>query len=737
MQTLIFDVEGDGLLLTLTRLHCLVIRDYEAKKTYRFRRNEVEDTMVEGVRMLEQADIIVGHNVIGYDIPAIRKIYPFFTPTGKIRDSLVMVRVSAPDIKTYDMELWKRQLLPSDFIGSHSLGAWGYRLKKHKGDYMHDMTSKGLDPWSTWNDEMELYCVNDVEITTILWEQILAANIPEGSVKLETGVHTVCVEAEQSGFPFDKASAAGLALKLEEERAALHDQISREFGERLRPEKKKYNRPLWYDPDGIQAKKEQDRRFDKLDTVWGEDKSRKWWGEITHPKISRIRNGIQYVAGAPFCKAKWTPFNPGSRQQIIDVLSTDYGWEPSEFTETGMPSVTADELKKISERIPIAKTLAELFFLTKLIASISTAPQNWIKACDADGYIHCYINVGGTVTGRCTHSKPNLGQVPGVVAVDTTYKVHDKEGKPNKKLLLPDGKFKPWVYNVDGSLPETVRNPIFLDTHGEWIPEVYDFYGNIKKEGPLLGRAGDYGWECRSLFKVPDRWVQVGVDLSGIEFRALAHLTAEFDGGELVEVVLNGDIHAYNQDKTGIPSRDIVKRILYGLLYGAGDYKLGITADPMLTPIQARAAGAQLRAQLMAGLPALSKAILKVQGESRKGHLVGLDGRLIKVRAEHTALNTRLQSDAALIAKKWLVLTRDEAVKSPAVIGWNTPDGGLGDFSIMAFVHDEIQMAAHPGFAEELAMICRNAAATAGEFFEYRCPVAAEAKLGYSWAQCH
>lgn len=747
-MTLVFDLEGNGLLPKISRIHCIVIYDTETGKTYRFRHNDKENTIPRGLEMLSNADQIAGHNVIAFDIPAIQKVYPGFSVKGEVKDTLVLVKIVASDIKTHDMRLYKAGILPSNRIGSHSLEAWGYRLGKHKGDYMKEMQGKGIDPWASWNEAMEDYCVLDVEVTTALWQQIQQAELHPDADWIEHEVHTVASEMERNGFPFDKAAAEDLASKLEADREKLHAKIVANFGVRIRPAKKKVVRPLWYDTEGIQRGKEEKGLFDKPDPTWCEDKSRKWWGEVTVPKRSVKRKTgaprpgdceyTQFTEGAGYCKIVKSEFNPGSRQQITEILTEDYNWEPTDFTEGGAPTVDGPTLEKLAETIPFTKDLAELFFLDKILGQLKNGPGSWLKAFNPDTEcIHCHIDTGGTVTGRCTHSKPNLGQVPGVIAVATEFETHEEDGTPNKKLLNKDGTWKSWVPAPDGSIPDIVSNPVLLTPDGDFIPEAYDFYGKLKTEGPLLGRVGEYGWECRSLFGVPPPWVQVGVDLSGIEFRALAHLTAEFDGGELVDVVLNGDIHKFNQQKTGIPTRDIVKRVLYGLLYGAGDYKLGITAKPTATPAEAKALGARMRAQLMEGLPALDKAIKKVKNEAQRGFIIGLDGRRIKVRSEHAALNTRLQSDAAIIAKRWVILTREYAKEAGAIIGWNGPVFGKKSFVMMAFVHDEIQMAATPDFADDLAKLCIDAARQAGEDFNYRCPVAAEAKLGYTWAQCH
>ena len=185
-------------------------------------------------------------------------------------------------------------------------------------------------------------------------------------------------------------------------------------------------------------------------------------------------------------------------------------------------------------------------------------------------------------------------------------------------------------------------------------------------------------------------------------------------------------------DKTGITSRDIIKRGLYGLMYGAGDEKLGLTVAPNEPQHMHKQIGAAFRAKMMSGLPALKKTIDKVQGEvARRGYLIGLDGRHLHARSSHSALNLRLQSDAGLIAKKWAVLTEQYCLDSGLDHGWT------GDFTMLAFVHDELQAGAKRDFAKLYADCCIKAAKDAGIAFGVQCPVDAVAKFGHNWYETH
>jgi len=711
-ERFIFDIETDGFLKKMTRIHVMVLHDMDTGEKLVFRHNNEMNNIEEGVKLLANAKLLVGHNIITFDLKAIAKLYPDFKTNALIRDTLVMVKITATDVVRTDFKLYNAGIIRSDDIGSHRLEVWGFRLGILKGEYTTLMKAKGLDPWVSWNQDMEDYCVQDVEVTLALWNEILPHALPDICVEMEHDVHAVADKVEEEGFPFDVAAAKELALKLEIEKDKLYKEAIAAFGhEHFVPERVRVCTPLWYDPDGIQAKKEARGELYKPRPEYGEDYSRKWWGDVTVPKRNYTRHGVKYTANAPFCKAIWRPFNPGSRPQIVDMLSQKYGWEPVDFTDAGRPSVDDAVLTALVERIPICKTLAEYFFVSKLLGQLSTGSKSWINKYNPEtGCIHPHTDTGATVTGRCAHSNPNVGQVVAVISINVL-----KNDAIDKRFVLEDGSNSPHIYGPDGKL---------------------------LKKAPLLGRAGEFGWECRSLFGVPPGWVEIGADLKGIELRCLAAECFEFDDGELVDVVLNGDPHEHNQQKVKIATRDIVKRVLYGLLYGAGDPKLGWIVEPTASLARATQLGREIRAALMNGLPALNKTIEKIKKQALSGILIGIDGRPLKVRSEHSALNTKLQSSAAIIAKKWLTITYHDCVNAGMNWGWwprkfRIERDGMGDFVIMAFVHDELQNAVAPDRAQLFHRIVKEAAVKAGEFYKFRCPVAADTKEGLTWAECH
>ncbi len=110
------------------------------------------------ISCLEVADVLVGHNIIGFDIPIIKRLYPYFNPTGIIVDTLLLSRLYHPNLLDIDKKrTWKH--MPLQLYGRHSLEAYGHRLDEHKGDF-----SQGTD-WKEWSREMEDYCIQDVMVT--------------------------------------------------------------------------------------------------------------------------------------------------------------------------------------------------------------------------------------------------------------------------------------------------------------------------------------------------------------------------------------------------------------------------------------------------------------------------------------------------------------------------------------------------------------------------------------------
>jgi len=294
-------------------------------------------------------DIVIGHNITAFDRPVLEEHLGISFECVEVVDTLVMSRLYNPQLD-----------------GGHSLKAWGERLKFPKSEH---------DDWTKLSDEMIKYCEIDVEVTGKLYTKLvsLLSEFPGESVELEHKVQCIISKQERTGWLFDTEKAFDLQAQIKQR--------------------------------SIEVEKEVHKRFKPLPV---------FVKEIT-PKIKKDNTlscvGLRFLGDdydtvcGPFSRVDWPEFNLGSRQQIGRHLKF-YGWKPKDFTEKGQPIVDEGVLSKTD--IPEAILIAEYLMLQKRSAQI----QSWIEAVEEDGRVHGRINPIGAVTGRMTHSNPNMAQVP-------------------------------------------------------------------------------------------------------------------------------------------------------------------------------------------------------------------------------------------------------------------------------------------------------------------------------------
>ena len=266
-----------------------------------------------------------------------------------------------------------------------------------------------------------------------------------------------------------------------------------------------------------------------------------------------------------------------------------------------------------------------------------------------------------------------------------------------------------------------------------WLEHVQDdgrVHGRVTTNGAVTGRMthqspnmaqvpsvnSEYGKECRDCWIVPEGRKLVGVDASGLELRMLAHYMGD---EEFTDVLLRDDIHTRNQIATGLATRPQAKTFIYAFLYGAGDAKIGSIVGGTAKD------GNALRTRFLRNTPALETLRERVGSASRKGYLIGLDGRKLWVRSEHSALNTLLQAAGAIIMKRALVLLDDYATQHKI------------DYKFIGNIHDEIQSEVATEQAEKFGWLAVECIKAAGISFELRCPLDGEYKVGSTWAETH
>jgi DNA polymerase I-like protein with 3'-5' exonuclease and polymerase domains len=477
-----------------------------------------------------------------------------------------------------DVPVWDTlvmaRLLDPTPVGGHSLKEWGRRIGIAKMDFDVDDFDSG------YTDEMGEYCIRDVEVTTKLYHYLTAKlkklGFSDLSIKLEHEVSEITAQQVRNGFKLDME----VATKWQSEMAIRIDQITAELQDRFPP----------------------------IITIRVSDKTGK-----------RLKDHVE-------------EFNVGSRQQIAKRLSK-LGVKWKKLTPTGSPVVDESTLAGVD--IPEAKLCAEYLGLVKLKGMV----DSWLKYVDKDTHrIHGYVNSCGAVTGRMTHNKPNLAQIPSL------------------KI-------------------------------------------------------------ARQCFTVDEGNVLVGCDASGLELRCLAHY---MNDDEYTRQILEGDIHSYNQHAAGLPERSMAKTMIYGLIYGAGDAKLGQIVGGGAKE------GKKIRDTFLTKLPALRKLIDKAKGiAERTKRINGIDGRFIKVDEDYKVLNRLLQSCGAIVMK---VAVRNccHALDRLGV-----------EYKLVAQVHDELQIECAEHDAELVGGTARQAIIDAGVELNMRCPMDAEYRIGSNWSETH
>lgn len=357
-KKLVFDIETNGLLDTMDAIHCLVIKDVDTKEIHSFEPTQVKT----GLKMLEAADQIIGHNIIKFDIPAIQKVYPEWKTEAEIFDTIVVSRLIWADIKDLDFKkISLDKSFPPKMIGKHSLESWGHRLDFHKGDFGQ------TTDWSEWSREMQTYCERDVELNYLLYEKICSKNYSEEAIRLEHEFQKCILKQEETGFMFNIPAAEALTQKLQARRSEINDELQKIF-------------PPYEKDDGVFI-----------------------------PKRDNKTRG--YKAGVAIHRKKTIIFNPNSNDHITDVLFLKYNWKPKDYTEGGKPKL--DETVLGSLPYPEAKPLTEYKLITKRLGQLAEGNNAWLKLVKGNR-IHGGVITNGAVTGRCTHRNPNIAQVPSV-----------------------------------------------------------------------------------------------------------------------------------------------------------------------------------------------------------------------------------------------------------------------------------------------------------------------------------
>ncbi len=386
MKILFFDIETNSIedftnLSDLKVCHCISVYDPIASKMITFE----GDGIKEGLKMLSKADKIIGHNIIGFDLPALAKLYDFHPPLVQVQDSLVMSRCLHPDLREDD---FKRKDFDPAMVGSHSLKSWGHRMGK-----MLKLTyGENEDAWDSYNEEMKKYCERDVLVTKTLYEYLTKLEPSKKMLAIEHWFAYIIRLQESHGFAFDIDKAEQLEQKLNAVRAKLQDELQEMFEPTVEKMKKAQGWSLEIKHDNF------------IELINAPTKAKlKEELKTRGLKQTLIKDAVSLGA-----QEKIIPFNPGSRKQIKERLEA-LGFKIPLSNDGKTVKIDESTLKGINH--PSAKLLLEYLLVVKRLGQLAEGKNGWLRLVK-DGRIHGRVNTNGAVTGRCTHSLPNLAQVP-------------------------------------------------------------------------------------------------------------------------------------------------------------------------------------------------------------------------------------------------------------------------------------------------------------------------------------
>ena len=343
---MIFDIETDD--LHATKVWCIVVKEIKGD-FYKFGPDELDDAL----KLLASADTLIGHNIIGFDLPVLKRLYDF-KYSGNIIDTLVMSRLYNPVREN-----------------GHSLKTWGYRLGVPKQEQPE---------FDNYTPEMLDYCQQDVKLNEAVYHYLVkeGSGFSKKSFDIEQLTAAIMREQENTGFYFNSKQAMTLLAELKQKMADVEDEVQKTF------------KPKWVD--------------DKLVTPYIKKDGTLSKRGLTDEEYESIQKTDHTQS---FMRQKLVDFNLGSRKQIGEYL-IDFGWKPERFTPTGQPIVDEATLKKITH-IKEAKLIADFLLYQKRIAQVSS----WIDELK-DDRVHGSVIPNGTITGRMTHRNPNMAQVPNI-----------------------------------------------------------------------------------------------------------------------------------------------------------------------------------------------------------------------------------------------------------------------------------------------------------------------------------
>jgi DNA polymerase-1 len=691
MRKVIYDIEANS--LTPTRIWCVVAKDINTDEVFTF----LEDDKDKFVKFCSGVQQFIGHNILQYDNYWINKLWGTNITVDQTLDTLVLSRLlnSCKEVRG-KIELRRSK-------NQHSLQAWGdgqcadwyetevtvveeklsppfpdledalvYACKANKSDSMDASL-----PYNEWEDDDDLPNYYLEEHDNVMESWVVPFTVTRKEVrkvnryakidfhefdKYTPEMLTYCrqdVELNHRVYCELKKESKGFSSQSIRLEHALQDILCTQMRNGFKIDVPSATRLLAKCSTKCRELEQQMQKdFPPLAKLKKTYTPRLNTDGITHNTGSlgpmKEYYGFQY-RGGEYSYLNWVPFNLSSPIQVVERLEGH--WDPKEKTAKGAYKLSDKNIATIRDTAPDSIKQIKLY---RMYSSRCNELKQWIEGAEQheDNRLRGRIVHLGSWSGRASHSKPNTANISSV----SMRKLNDGSGK----------------------------------------------------KAPVLGEAGNFGWECRSLWTVDRGNVLVGCDASGIQLRILAHY---LNNPTYTKAVLD-DIHDFNAKTLGV-SRDDAKTFIYSWLLGAGVVK---TSEILNCSVGEAVKKREKFVNLTPGLGDFLK--IKTLMADR-GWYLGLDGRKVYLPSDHLALTAYLQNGEHVIMALsniyWTKWAKQRDIP----------------FKQCGYIHDEWQVETPTKYADTLGNLMKQSFRLAGEYLKLNCPLDGEYNVGRNWAETH
>ena len=674
---LVCDIEANGLYEEADTIHCAVFKDVDTGKVYRLTKKESI------IRMLEKCTYLIMHNGVGYDVPLIKKVYGY-EYNGKILDTVLMSREVYKNKKVPDQMKEDCKTAGKKLSGPHSLAAWGYRLERGKVEH---------EDWSVFSDEMMHRCVEDVEITHLLYRVLMGL---EPEFKL-------------SNKPWNKEEFPSKALWLTHDFMRV---ISRQEKHGWKLDIKRCERSLhqlskwirWIDVVleshlPVLPIIKEDRLDENADSNGFQNPFTKA-GEFN----VRLQNWIDKehidwerdTIGGSFCRVTFRKVSLNSDKETKEWL-LDMGWQPEEYNyskkevdEDGNPKRTSPKLNSDDAFIGVDGKVGRLICKRVQCRHRQSNIQGWLDRVRSDGRLESRIS-GFADTYRVRHA--NIANVPNVNSFYGKIMRKCFTCEEGMVLVSADAAACQDRMIISRARDVGIKDPIFEDMI---------LNGDKSKGTDSHSRARD---EINILF------AKMGIKPINRGSAKNFSYAYKFGGGAKKLGFMAGEKNETKAIKIGKAIKEAFDTVFQAQIELQEHLKKEWIKRSRRREVKYKWKGRE-----------------QEKTEYYNGRIKALDGRDVLIRDEKNILVYTVQSDEALVMQHATVLANqrlDEKYKD-----------GI-DFKQVGFFHDEYTFEVRPLIAEDVKVILEESIAIAGKDFNLNLPQIGEGEIGYNWSEIH